>query len=467
VNDINTTFTLDLPSSMSPEDKHQFQAENQQIYQSNSDAIVTPKTLSQCQTEALNEISEWLKTEQTRFYKLIGSAGTGKSFLTGKIIEFAIALELEVAIIAPTHKALKNCKNFAPRSVHFATLAGYLGKMPVLAQDKGKEEFRKVKELDKSTLGLVIIDECSMISRDDINDILHDKTYDNFILFVGDDKQLPPIGEKRSFVWDLNIPSSTLKEIVRYSGELLALATNIGNGKPHPILQSADGTLDVVIDSEQFLRSYCDGIREPISRGNEPSAKMIAWRNRTVSHWNDAIRANLGFSHDYQVKDRLVATKPLFKPTPKFLAKLPCHHSEMYSIHADLGNEYVVVNSVQIARTIDIPRANKTIEIDTYSVECINDLGFLETFSIVSPDCVGYWQSLVKKAIDAKDWHLWRILTCSFDALDYAYAQTVHKSQGSTFDVAYVDYRDVSLCPDYQPMVYTALTRGKKAVILK
>jgi hypothetical protein len=460
VNDINTAFTLDLPSSMPPEDKQQFQMENQQIYHA-------PETLSQCQTEALGEISKWLKNEQTRFYKLIGSAGTGKSFLTGKIIEFAIASDLEVAIVAPTHKALKNCKNFAPRSVHFATLAGYLGKMPVLEINKGKEEFRKVKELDKSTLDLVIIDECSMISRDDINEILHDKTYNNFILFVGDNKQLPPIGEKRSFVWDLHTPDSTLKEIVRYSGELLALATDIGDGKPHPIVQSADGTLDVIIDSEQFLQSYCDTIRDSIAKGEEPSAKLIAWRNRTVSHWNDAIRANLGFSHDYQIKDRLVAFKPLFKPTPKFLAKLPCHHSEMYSIHADLGNEYVVVNSVQTIRSVDIPRANKAIEIDTYSVECINDLGFLETFSIVSPECVGYWQSLVKKAIDAKDWHLWRILTCSFDALDYAYAQTVHKSQGSTFDIAYVDYRDVSLCPDYQPMVYTAFTRGKKAVILK
>ena len=53
--------------------------------------------------------------------------------------------------------------------------------------------------------------------------------------------------------------------------------------------------------------------------------------------------------------------------------------------------------------------------------------------------------------------------------VDYAFALTAHRSQGSTFDNAFVSYRDINRNPRVQERykcLYVALTRARAAVYL-
>src|SRR5690606_3627576 len=61
----------------------------------------------------------------------------------------------------------------------------------------------------------------------------------------------------------------------------------------------------------------------------------------------------------------------------------------------------------------------------------------------------GLVAQLRDKAIDSKnnrDWADFYDLQEQFAQVDYAYAITVHKSQGSTYDTAYVHMRDLFTC---------------------
>jgi exodeoxyribonuclease-5 len=52
--------------------------------------------------------------------------------------------------------------------------------------------------------------------------------------------------------------------------------------------------------------------------------------------------------------------------------------------------------------------------------------------------------------------------------VDYAYATTVHKSQGSTFDTVFVDHRDLQACrgPEKRALLYVAVTRPERRLAL-
>ena len=54
---------------------------------------------------------------------------------------------------------------------------------------------------------------------------------------------------------------------------------------------------------------------------------------------------------------------------------------------------------------------------------------------------------------------------CSID-LDFAYAVTVHKSQGSEFNAVVIPVTGISPYLQYRNLLYTAVTRAKELIIL-
>jgi exodeoxyribonuclease-5 len=76
-----------------------------------------------------------------------------------------------------------------------------------------------------------------------------------------------------------------------------------------------------------------------------------------------------------------------------------------------------------------------------------------------------YEEELERRRTAAEDqpqvWEAFYELKEMFARLDYAYATTVHRAQGSTFDTVFVDYRDIAACrgPERRPLFYVAVTR--------
>ena len=54
----------------------------------------------------------------------------------------------------------------------------------------------------------------------------------------------------------------------------------------------------------------------------------------------------------------------------------------------------------------------------------------------------------------------------AFDNVVYAYAITVHKSQGSTFERVFIDVENICRSNIQQKMLYTAITRASKSIFV-
>jgi len=79
---------------------------------------------------------------------------------------------------------------------------------------------------------------------------------------------------------------------------------------------------------------------------------------------------------------------------------------------------------------------------------------------------------LERTRMEAKEngarWTAFYELRERFARVDYAYATTVHKAQGSTFDTVFVDHRDLQACrgPERQALLYVAVTRPSRRLAL-
>ena len=70
---------------------------------------------------------------ESSWLSLKGPAGVGKTFLSKTIVERLLELNLEIAIVAPTHQAVKVIRNtigLDSKKLSFTTLHSFLGLKP-------------------------------------------------------------------------------------------------------------------------------------------------------------------------------------------------------------------------------------------------------------------------------------------------------------------------------------------------
>jgi hypothetical protein len=128
---------------------------------------------------------------------LTGVAGTGKSFVTQRIVEYAKLMKREVAVAAPTGVAAVNL-NLGAQTVH--SLAGV--KVPQRYRDF-KTMFSKINSKKWRNIQVLVIDEVGMLTADFLDwlDVTTRQIRNNMLepfggiqlIFVGDFAQLGPI----------------------------------------------------------------------------------------------------------------------------------------------------------------------------------------------------------------------------------------------------------------------------------
>ncbi len=109
-------------------------------------------------------------TGKSKYFRLTGYAGTGKSFLICEFMKWLRNRKVNFVAGSPTNKAVKNLKNLAfiagLEEIEANTVAQLLGQQPVLNENTGVEEF-KSRQLKPSVADydLTIIDEFSMLNK--------------------------------------------------------------------------------------------------------------------------------------------------------------------------------------------------------------------------------------------------------------------------------------------------------------
>lgn len=257
---------------------------------------------------------------------------------------------------------------------------------------------------------LLVLDECSMIDGQIASDLMQ---FGVPILALGDPAQLPPVKGYGYFIQDE--PDFMLTEIHRQQ-------------EGSPVLDLA-----TMARSRGFVEVGDYGDSEVRLSGNTQPAELASYdqvlcgRNRTRKKANRAIRKHLG------------RTSPLPEPGDKLVCLRNDKEAGMLN-----GSQWIC-HSVQ-----DIDEDSMFLELTEYGREDDQPFG------------VYVWKHPFEDRED--DLNFWEIKDAQL--MDFGYALTVHKSQGSGWpSVAVIDESDVFRSSSRE-WIYTAITRASERILI-
>ncbi len=423
----------------------------------------------------------------THFLSLTGAAGVGKSYLTGKIVQAVIRgivgygdKDNGVCITAPTHKALKVIKTMLENlniKADYRTIQSFLGIKPIYNYNTGEEKYaidRTKKSLP--SVSLLIVDESSMVS-DDLFVFIKDaflRGRVNTVLFIGDRYQLLPVNSSSNPVFELNKQHS-LTEVVRQAKEsnIIRLATmfreRIISQEFIPIRELLQDTIANPTEDIEFFSSKEKFVQDfyKNKQWNSEDKIITTFANRDVEAFNKLIR-------DRYWNERGVEEPPLFLPKDKIRFKSPYDRQKSRaksnnSIYAN-GEEV----TIKVTREVISPNSHiKYWELGVYG-RSEEDL-----ISVIDPQSQNDFNKMldgfihVAKTTGSPDnkrfWKMYFDTKSKFADVQYIYASTIHKLQGSTYDTAYIDLSGIAnnemISNDFKyRLAYVAITRAKRNI---
>lgn len=408
------------------------------------------------QQQALEGMITWLEMPNAEpFYVLQGHAGTGKTYTCQAL---ANHIKGRVVYTAPTNKATKVLRQTLTTPEYrpdCRTIYSLLG-LRLEASGEVKELSKPEEDIDLTSYRLVVVDEASMINKQVLGCIEEAaEQYNLKFLFLGDPAQLPPVGEPQSPIWAAAGRATTLQTVMRHDNQILTLATQIRKLVDHPapsikFKDDNDEKGGVWAHSQGTFRRL---IRDDalVGRFSVPDrSKVIAWRNVTVDSYNQLIRERIfpNATQPWVAGDRVIFTAPA-----KDLDDEPV---------ASTDDEGTVMSAAEASHPI-------FVEFKVWRLSITLDDSRVVIAQVLHPaSFAAFGWKKDELAQEARSegfrWkQYWKFIE-AFHQIRYAYAITAHRSQGSTYETVYVDYRDILLNRNRQEAVrclYVACTRPK------
>lgn len=262
-------------------------------------------TFNDEQYDGIKKIRKWLDSANglNNIFTLAGNAGTGKSSIVKKILD---EYEGNIVVSAPTHKAKKII--IKTTGQYGLTLHGLLGLRPDINLEDFNPNDPKFNPIALPRIcdySLVVIDEASMINRE-LYDLIKKQTkgMHTKILFMGDPAQIPPINEKNSVVFELektNFHQLTKIERQKDTNPLLFVCDilrknlNDPNGGYKKITNLNENNEGIIFtkSKKKFRDLLFKEFKSDEFKKNTDHCKLIAWTNNAVMTSNQIIRNEL------------------------------------------------------------------------------------------------------------------------------------------------------------------------------
>lgn len=414
------------------------------------------------QAAAIDAIAAWAASPTSgTFFVLKAPAGCGKTFCVKHLVS---RIKGRMVFTAPTNKATKVLRQSLTSDRYrpdCRTIYSLLG-LSLSADGEVKELKQPEEPIDLSEYRLVVVDEGSMLNSVVMGHLRN--TAESFalkVLFLGDPAQLPPVKEASSPIWSLP-DVVTLTKVMRHDNQILTFATQLRHlidcPAGMPVITSSNTNGEGIWSEPAHAFHHRIALAADLGQFSSPDlAKVIAWRNVTVDTFNTLIRRRIfpdsWHTSQYHVGDRVLFTAPASDLEDKPLAKID-----------DEGT----VMRVAVSWHPSHP------EFKVFELAITLDDGKPILARALHPDSErAYTTKLTDLAAAARDdrrkWrHYWDFKE-TFHQLRYAYAITAHRSQGSTYDTAFVNYRDILVNRDRAEALrclYVAATRPRKQLIL-
>ena len=354
---------------------------------------------------------------------ITGGPGTGKTTIVRAILNMYVSLHknnsnvLEgVALLAPTGKASKRLVELT--NFHAQTIHKYLGYSGNNTFEFGRDNQRDSK--------LVIIDESSMMDLPLAYQLFSALKNDTQVIIVGDVDQLPSVG-----------PGQVLKDLID-SKEITTIRLNKihRQAADSKIIQLAHHVNEGQIP-ENFISKFPDRIFIPSNKENILPL---------IKEWvTQAMNKGKTLNKDIQI------LAPMYR-CKNGINEL---NVELQNISNPLNDNEEIKYLGQSFRVND-----KVIQlVNRHEKKIMNgDIGIIDSFTYKNGEISGL---TVQYDFGGVDYTLEEL-----EDLKHAYAISVHKSQGSEFDIVILP-----LTSDYyymfkRKLIYTAITRAKKMLIL-
>lgn len=405
-------------------------------------------TLTEDQQTALEAFQDFLMDTSQQVFVLRGFSGCGKSTLVKHLLELYPKMIQAVRLINPdvlaytveltatTNKAAENL-SFITGS-HAKTIHSFLN-LRVKTLDYRTKETTLVRAPNAQDLRgyLLFVDEASYIDRSLLRIILS-SVKDSKIVFIGDPAQLTPVKSQGTPVFEAAYPGAALTQVVRQASgnPIVALSTMfrevVTSGKFFQF--SPDGHHIVHMDRD----SFDEKIKEEFLRSDWKfrDSKILAWTNGRVVAYNNAVQALVKGDPSFQKGDYAI-----------------CNHYIGSGSNALKTDEMVQITDISFDATHHgIP--GRWVRINN-----------IKTFFL--PDHYSDRVAREKQAIKDEDEDVLRDIGNTVIDLRAAYACTINKAQGSTFDTVFIDLDDIRRCnsgDQIARMLYVAVSRARHHV---
>lgn len=454
--------------------------------------------------------SSW--SDKNYINALCGAGGVGKTFVTKYVIENCKYSNSVIFCAAPTHKACRVLsKAIGGKKVNtIQSLFGFRLDVDIDNFDPNNPAFNPIGKNKMLKDGyaiakLLIIDEASMLNNKLVNYIAKFcKDKEIKVIFIGDSSQLPPVNEARSQAFVIASKTYYLREIVRQGANnpisklLELLREDITNRHTWKFLEYINlhkhevneiGAGFTVCGKKDFINIVSNCFQDEEYTKNIDLYRIIAYTNVRVTAWNDYIRkiiiknsdksiitrhdlimsyttivddfndTIINNSEEYIIKDIIDSVEPTYS-FKGFLIKFQAIHG------GDITTPLFVIDHT-----------------DTYTCQMyykqlttlINEAKAAEGKSNRASKWKAYFE-FKKKYLLATNILNPTTGTIMFGRdIDYGFAISSHKSQGSTYNTVFVDVNDMIYDKNGKPYtnrdellrrLYVACSRASHELIL-
>ncbi len=428
--------------------------------------------------------------DEHKVFLLRGYAGTGKTSIVSALVRALDKLHQSCVLLAPTGRAAKVLS-------HYSGFPAYTIHKHIYRQERiGSESFGLTENKLHNTL--FIVDEASMISAETDNptfgsgNLLDDLIRFVYceqhcsILFLGDDAQLPPVGQTESLALDadyirnfgLNVTSCSLTQVARQAldSQILVDATRLREQL------SSDLRLDPIEEGKDIIRltpgeDFLEQLDKSYREVGVEETLILTRTNRRTNLYNQGIRNRiLWYEEALSTGDRLMVSKNNYFWTEQY-DNLP------FLANGDMLEVTRLRNEREMYGYHFVDVSLKAIDYD-WEIDAIL---WLDTLTTDSPEAnyamqKDLWAKIAEDYPEIRSRkELWKTIMNSpyYNALQvrFAYAVTCHKAQGGQWKHVYIDPgwpiggeaegqigREER--KDYLRWFYTALTRSTEQVFL-
>lgn len=369
-----------------------------------------------------NEQLQAIKASYLKHLLIItGGPGTGKTTIMKGITELYRqmnklsyeSLQERIALLAPTGRAAKRMTETT--LLRASTIHRFL---------KWQKETNKfqVNEYNKSKVDLVIIDEASMIDTYLMASLLRGISSKCKIIMVGDDHQLPSVGPGQvlhDLIESKKLPNVELTELYRQGKDshIISLAYDIRKGLINEKIFNVGEDLTFIESSPEQVVNNILEITDTYKDLSYKEFQILCPMYKTIAGIDEINKhVQNRFNKSSKNKKELTSAENIFREEDKVLQLTNMPDENVYN--GDIGIIKEVKTSTKKEITIDF------------------------------------------------DGNIVKYTPSNFNNFRLAYAISIHKAQGSEFDVVIIPLIKNFNKMLYRKLIYTGITRSKKKLYL-